>query len=261
MTMILAVDIGNTHVCFGFVNETSRVLSQFRIPTDLTETSFGYAAKMRSIFDFSRVSLEETEGAVISSVVPSVTVAVKEAVRLLISKEALVVGAGIRSGLKIAIDDPGTVASDLVATAVAAKAQYPLPCVIVDVGTATTVSYINRNAEFAGVSILPGVALGMEALSEGTSLLPKIELRPPKRVLGTNTVEALRSGILYGAVGAIEGILQRLEEELGSAPSCIVLTGGLAPSLICAFKRSVIIDEDLILKGLGIIFYKNKTNQ
>ena len=171
--MILAVDIGNTHVCFGFVNETSRVLSQFRIPTDLTETSFGYAAKMRSIFDFSRVSLEETEGAVISSVVPSVTVAMKEAVRLLISKEALVVGAGIRSGLKIAIDDPGTVASDLVATAVAAKAQYPLPCVIVDVGTATTVSYINRNAEFAGVSILPGVALGMAMTA---STLPGGEL-------------------------------------------------------------------------------------
>ncbi len=256
--MILAINVGNTHTTFGCVDENKNISNLLSIPTDTRETSFSYAAKIKQIFDLVKLSEMQFEGAIISSVVPPVTEVMREAVKLLIEKEALVVGAGVKTGLHICIDDPGTIASDLVATAVAAKEIYPLPCVIIDMGTATTLTCVNQDGKYIGGAILPGVKISLQALTEGTSLLPKIDISAPKKAISSSTVESMRSGIIYGTAGAIDGILDRFSDELGSVPKTVVSTGGLG-KVICPFSRYHIIeDEKLLLKGLGLIYYKNR---
>ncbi len=256
--MILAINVGNTHTVFGCVDKNRIVSNVLSILTDTKDTSFGYAAKMKQIFDLAGLLETPFEGAILSSVVPPVTETMKEAIKLLIGKEPLVVGAGVKTGLHICIDDPGTIASDLVATAVAVKEIYPLPCVIIDMGTATTLTCVNQDGKYIGGAILPGVKISLEALTDGTSLLPKIDISAPKKAIASSTVESMRSGIIYGAVGAIDGVLDRFASELGSCIKTIVSTGGLGKT-ICPYSRyNIIVDEKLLLKGLGIIYYKNQ---
>lgn len=256
--MILAIDSGNTHTTFGCVDEHNTAKPIFRIPTDRTETEFGYAAKMKQVFDLCGVDMNSFEGAIISCVVPPVTEVLVRAVKLMTGLDASVVGAGIKTGLHICINDPGTVASDLVAAAVAAKEEYPLPCVIVDMGTATTLTVVDAKGRYIGGAILPGVGLSLNALAEGTALLPHIELMPPHNVIATNTVDSMKSGILYGTAGSIDGLIDRFATELGQEPASVVATGGMS-TLVCPHCRhSVILDETLLLKGLALIWRRNK---
>lgn len=257
--MILAIDSGNTHVTFGCVDETNRQPAQvFRLSTDRAETEFGYAAKMRQVLDLCGVDATGFDGAIISSVVPPLTDVLVRAVRILTGLEAAVVGAGIKTGLHICINDPGTVAADLVATAVAAKEEYPLPCVIVDMGTATTLTVVDEKGRYVGGAILSGVGLSMGALADGTALLPHIELTPPRNVIAANTVDSMKSGILYGTAGAIDGLLDRFAAEMGREPASIVATGGMS-ALVCPHCRHAItIDDTLLLKGLALIWRKNQ---
>lgn len=256
--MILAINVGNTHTSFGCVDEEKNVSNVLSIPTDTKETSFGYAAKMKQIFDLTGLSLHQLEGAILSSVVPPVTEVMKKAVKLLIGKEPMVLGAGVKTGLHICIDDPGTIASDLVATAVAAKELYPVPCVIIDMGTATTLTCVNQDGKYIGGAILPGVQISLEALTEDTSLLPKIDISAPKRAISSSTVESMRSGIVYGTVGAIDGILDRFTMEFGALPKTVISTGGLGKVILPYSRYTIIEDEKLLLKGLGIIYCKNQ---
>ena len=256
--MILAIDIGNTHITFGCMDKNNTTANVFRIPTDRSETEYGYAAKLNQILTLAGIAVDSFEGAIISCVVPPLTDTVARAVRLITGRDAMVVGAGIKTGLHICINDPGTVASDLVAAAVAAKELYALPCVIVDMGTATTLTVVDEKGRYIGGSIFPGVGLSIRALAEGTALLPHIEVNPPRNVIAANTVDSMKSGIVYGTAGSIDGSLDRFEEALGTAPATVVATGGMS-ALICPHCRhQILLDETLLLKGLSIIWHKNQ---
>ena len=256
--MILAIDSGNTHTTVGCIKENERDICVFRIPTDRAETEFGYAVKIRQILQLFQISEADLTGAIISCVVPPLTGVLVKAVRLLADLEPLVVGAGVKTGLHIRINDPGTVAADLVSAAVAAKELYPLPCAVVDMGTATTLTVIDTDGKYIGGMILPGVGLSLDALSEGTALLPKIEIVPPKSAIGANTVDCMKAGIVYGAAGAVDGILDRTAEALGCEPASIVATGGLASSIVPHCKHAITLDDTLILKGLKLIWERNQ---
>lgn len=255
--MILTVDCGNTHTTVGCVDTDNSVCAVFRIPTDRRDTEFGYAAKMKEIFDLQKIDLALVQGAVISCVVPSMTDILKSAVRLLSGTEPLVVGAGVKTGLHICINDPGTVAADLVATAVAAKEEYPLPCMIVDMGTATTVTVVDERARFIGGAILPGAGISLDALASRAALLPHVDMTSPKHAIGADTAECMKSGIVYGTAGAVDGLLERFTQELGGAPASIVATGGIAPLIASHCKHTMQVDETLLLRGLKRIWDKN----
>ena len=260
--MILAIDCGNAHIAFGCMDEKTLAPVQgstvFRIPTDRAETDFGYTVKIRQVLEIHKIQPEKIGGAVISCVVPPLTAVLSRAVRMMIGQDALIVGAGVKTGLHICINDPGTLASDLVATAVAAKEEYPLPCVIVDLGTATTITMVDGQGRYIGGAILPGTGISLNALSETTSLLPYIEMQTPARVIGSNTVDAMKSGILYGSAGAIDGILERMEKERGEQPASIVATGGLSGKVCPLCTHSMTVDPTLLLRGLVRIYNKNR---
>lgn len=256
--MILAINVGNTHIVFGLVDGKRILKPVMDIKTDRNRTAFEYASEIKQILSLGCFDTADIEGAIISSVVPPMTHIIKSAVKRLTGLDALIVGAGVKSGIHILTDDPGSVASDLVATAVGAKEEYSLPCVIVDMGTAATLTVVDENGRFIGGSFMPGINLSLSALSEEASLLPRIELLPPKKAIASSTVECMRSGVIYGYAGAIDGIIDKFSEELGREPASIVTTGGIA-ELVCGFtKRKTVNDSDLLLKGLGLIYSKNK---
>lgn len=259
--MILAIDTGNTHTVIGCIDSNGEIVQIMRIESNPFKTEYEYAANMKLILELNNVNLRRIEGAVISSVVPPLTVVLKNAVKIITGIDALIVGAGIKTGLPIMIDDPGTIAADLVATAVAAKEYYPLPCIIIDMGTATTVTVVDQKGRFIGGAILPGVGLSLNALTTGTSLLPKIEIVPPNKVIATNTVECMKAGIIFGSAGAIDGVLDRFTDTLeatGDEEWSIVATGGLAGTICPCCRHKIIMDENLLLKGLHIIWEKNR---
>ena len=256
--MILAIDSGNTHITFGGVDRGETVTPIFRIPTDTAETDYGYAAKIKQIFDLHYINTAAFEGAVISNVVPQLTDVIRRAVRIVVQKDALVVGAGVKTGLHICINDPGTIASDLVASAVAAKELYPLPCIIVDMGTATTLTVVDEKSRYIGGAILPGAGISLNALASETALLPHIELGVPKSAIAANTVDSMKSGIIYGTAGSVDGIIDRFEKELATPIASIVATGGISAVIASHCRRSITVDETLLLKGLEIIWRKNQ---
>ena len=254
--MILAIDCGNTHITIGCVDSLGTALPVFRIPADPAETEFGYAVKIKQILDLEGISLDSLSGAAISCVVPPMTETLVRAAEKLTHTTPLVVGAGVKTGLHICINDPGTIASDLVIAAVAAKAEYPLPCAIIDMGTATTVTLLDEKGRFIGGAILPGTKLSLDALAQRTALLPFTDLTEPKSTVGTNTVDCMKAGILYGSAGAVDGLLDRFEEQIGTLAS-IVATGGLSRFVIPHCRHTITEDETLLLKGLRLIWNKN----
>ncbi len=255
--MILAVNVGNTHITFGVIEKSKIIQPVMNIKTDRNQTSFGYAAEMKSVLDMAGFNGCIFEGAVLSSVVPPLTKILENAIETVTGKKTIVVGVGIKSGIHISTDDPGSVAADLVAMAVAAKAEYELPCVIVDMGTAVTLTVVDENGRFIGGAFMPGINLSLNALFEEASLLPRIDVVSPKKAIGSSTVECMRSGVIYGFVGAVDGIIDKFTEELGKTPAAIVTTGGMAKVLSEYLKRKTVYDENLLLKGLGYIYEKN----
>jgi len=256
--MILEINIGNTHISFGVSDGVNISEPVMDMKTDRNRTSLEYASQMKQILELCGFDIEKIDGSVISSVVPPMTQIIKNAVKSLTGYDAFVVGAGVKSGIHILTDDPGTVASDLVATAVAAKEEYALPCVIVDMGTATTLTVVDENGRFIGGSFMPGVNVSLNALCEGASLLPKIDVAEPKKAIGSATVECMRSGLVYGYAGAVDGIIDRFAVELGREPATVVTTGGVA-EFICSYsKRTIRHDKNMLLKGLCYIYNKNK---
>ena len=254
--MILVIDIGNTNIVAGCV-EGKNILFRERLSTAHRATRLEYSVLFKTAFDMYGIDYRNIEGAIISSVVPSVTNIVKEAIEKLCGISVMVVGPGLKTGISIVIDNPSQLGSDLVVDAVAGLEEYPLPQIIVDMGTATTVSVINKQKQFLGGAILPGVAVSHDALIGRTSQLPKVAFEKPKKLIGSNTIDSIKSGILYGNAGAIEGIVNRFEDELGEKCT-VIATGGLARVIVPLCKRDIIVDEDLLLKGLMYIYEKNK---
>lgn len=254
--MILAIDIGNSHIVLGCI-EDDRILFEARMATDRIKTSDQYCAELKALLDLYQVDLSKIDGTIISSVVPPVLNAITEAVRKLVNGRCMVVGPGLKTGLNIRIDNPAEVGSDLIVAAVAAMGEYGTPLIIIDMGTATTFSVVDKDKAYLGGAICPGVMISLDALTSRTAQLPGISLSIPKRVVGKNTVDCMQSGILYGAAGMLDGMIDRTEAELGY-PATVVATGGLSKFILPLCKREIIYDEDLLLKGLNIIWKLNK---
>lgn len=255
--MLLAIDIGNTNVVIGCLDQENRTTALFRMVTDLKKTEDEYAAGMKAILDHNDVDAKSFEGAIICSVVPPMTEIFRIAVERVISCKALVLGAGIKTGLNIMIEDPASLGSDLVAASVAAMQEYPLPVIVLDMGTATTITVVGEGNKFLGGAIVPGVALSMNALSSGTSLLHKVPIEAPKKCISTTTTECMQSGAIYGNAALVDGMIDRFQEELGKKVS-VVATGGIAAKVVPYCKHEIAYDENLLLRGLGMIYRKNK---
>ncbi|MGN0592297.1 MAG: type III pantothenate kinase [Ruminococcus sp.] len=254
--MVFAIDIGNTNIVIGcFQNE--KILFTERISTNQTGTALEYAVSLKSILEIYGLKSQDIEGSILSSVVPSITHTVQHAVETITRKKCMIVGPGIKTGLKIAIDNPAQLGSDMVIAATAALDQYSGPLALIDMGTATTVSVLNQKNEFIGGMIMPGVAISMNALIDKTAQLPKIAFEPPKKKIGSNTVDCMKSGMIYGFAGSIDGLISHIEEEL-QMPVTAIATGGLAETIIPHCKHSILLDDTLLLKGMRIIYQKNR---
>ncbi len=254
--MLLAVDIGNTHICLGCMRGLE-IVRTARLATDKLKTDFQYASDIRHFFDFFDIDATALDGAIVSSVVPPLTNAFSGAVRLATGLTPMILGKGVRTGVNILIDDPAQTGADLVAAAAGALRLYTPPLILIDMGTATTISVINGQGAFIGGSIGPGVALGLAALSSGASQLPNISLEPPARVIGANTIDSMKSGAVLGAAAMLDGMIERIEEELG-AQTTVVATGGIASSVVPLCRRRIEVNDNLLLTGLAVIFEKNR---
>ena len=257
--MLLALDTGNTHTILGCINEQNEVVSTVQLSTNINETAYEYAIEMKSIMELAGINPKGFEGAIISSVVPQVNVVLSKAVNLITGQMPVIVGAGVKTGLNIRLDDPGTIAGDLVATAVAAKEESPLPAIIIDMGTATTITVVDAKGDYIGGCIMPGTGISLDALTRETSLLPSIDYSAPKKVISTNTVDAMKSGIIYGSAGALDGVVDRYIEALGGRVGSILATGGMGRLIAPYCRHDITVDNRLLLKGLGYIYRTNET--
>ena len=253
--MILTVDIGNTNIVIGCF-EGKRLCFLERFETNQRWASLEYGVIFRETFSLYGMDASAVEGGIISSVVPSVTDTVKMAAERFTGSRFLAVGPGIKTGLKLAVDNPAQQGSDLVVAAVAAVHDYPVPQILIDMGTATTVSVIDKSGAFIGKMILPGVMVSLDALSSRAAQLPKVSLDPPKKLIGSNTVDSMKSGILYGSAGALDGLIDRIQEELGE-PCTLIATGGLARVIVPLCRNRILLDEELLLRGLLLLYEKN----
>ena len=227
--MILAIDIGNTNIVLGCVDDNKTYFIE-RLSTIKTKMELEYAIDIKMVLDIHGIKPEKLEGAIISSVVPQITYVVKEAAEKILKKETLVIGPGVKNGLNILMDNPAQLGSDLV---------------------------IDEKKNYIGGMIYPGVNISLNALTENASQLQGIGLEAPKRIVGKNTIECMKSGVLYSSAVSIDGIIDRIEEAIGQ-PMTAIATGGLSKKIVPYCKREVILDDDLLLKGLLIIYRKNR---
>ena len=254
--MILAIDMGNSNIVIGCINDEKSYFEE-RLSTDKSKTALEYAIGFHTVLELYNIDVSRIEGAIISSVVPPLTNVVKSAVEKIIGKTPLVVGPGIKTGLNLQMDNPRSVGSDLIVDAVAGITEYGAPLILIDMGTATTMSVVDKDNNYVGGVIMTGLRLAMESLSSRASQLFNVSLEVPKNVIGKNTTDCMKSGIVLGNAACIDGMIDRLEEELGYSTT-VVATGGLAHVVIPLCKHDIIVDDALLLKGLKIIYDKNK---
>lgn len=256
--MLLAIDIGNTNISIGLFNNDT-IVFEGRLSTDISRTSDQYALEIRGIAELKSISLKDISGAIISSVVPSLTSSIKTAVFQLTGIEAMILGPGVKSGLHIKIDNPAQLGADLVAGAAGAREKYSLPCLVIDLGTATKISVLDSTGAYLGCTISPGVGISLNALSGSAALLPNINISLDNcPAYGTNTVTSMQAGVVLGTAAMLDGLCDRIEKHLGVKMSTIVATGGYAKSIISHCNREVIFDKNLLLDGLRFIYNKNK---
>lgn len=256
--MILTIDIGNSNIVVGGV-EGDRILFEARLRTDATKTSDEYCIDLKMLLDVNHRTPDEIEGSIIASVVPQVFNSMQTAVRKITDKSILVVGPGLKTGLNIQIENPGQTGADLVVGSVAALREHKAPLIVIDMGTATTMIVLDKNGALVGGAISPGVKISMDALTERTALLPGLQLDQPRKAIGRNTIDCMRSGIMMGAACMIDGMIQRMEEELGYKTT-VIATGGIAKFVIPMCRREIIYDKDLLLKGLAALYRDNRKN-
>lgn len=258
--MILAIDIGNTNIVFGCLKEGGDVAFTGRISTSLQSSAVEYAATLKGVLALGEVELSRIEGSILTSVVPPLTGVLLEAVELLTHSQPILVSSGVKTGMNLAVDNPAQLGSDRVVDAVAAYSQYGGPVIVVDMGTATTISVVDEQANFLGGMIMPGVRSSLEALAGKTAQLPHISLEGCRRVIGKNTVECMQSGILNGHAAMVDGLIRRLKKELGKEAKAVA-TGGFSRLITPRCEESILLEENLILKGLYCLYQKNKKNE
>ena len=256
--MILAIDIGNSNIVLGGV-EQDKILFEARLRTDATHTSDQYAVELKMLLEIYGFRAEDVEGTIIASVVPQVLNSIQTAVKKLTGKQSFVVGPGLKTGLDIRLENPSQTGADLVVGCVAALREYKPPMIVVDMGTATTMVVLDEKGALIGGCICPGVKISMDALTDRTALLPGLQLDQPKRAIGRNTIDCMRSGIMMGTACMLDGMVERMEAELGSKAT-VVVTGGIAKFVIPMCKTPVVYEKDLIIKGLAALYRENKKN-
>lgn len=260
--MILAIDVGNTNIVLG-TYQAGKLQFVARIRTSTEKTEDEYGVLIRSILRLHHQEPRELTGVMISSVVPPLTTVMKKSAALLSGGAAQVVtlGPGVRTGLDIKIDNPAQLGADLVSIAIGAMEKYPVPAIIIDLGTATKICMVDQNRSFRGCSILPGVGISLEALSKGTAQLPAISLEGDDiKLLGTNSIDSMRSGVVLGAASMLDGMLDRYEAEFG-AFATVVACGGYVGSIVPHCRHNITIDPTLQLDGLYAIYRRNNTER
>lgn len=253
--MILALDIGNTNIVIGCIDENKTYFVE-RLRTDPAKTELEYALDLKNVLELYGITRDDLEGGIIASVVPPVSTTLQRAMEKVIGKKPPLVGPGIRTGLNIKMDNPATVGADLIVAAVAAVRDYPTPLIIVDMGTATTMTVVDAYGNYIGGVIIPGLQVALDSLVNRAAQLTKISLETPRQVIGKNTIDCMKSGSLYGNAAMIDGMIQRMEEEIGQKAT-VIATGGLARFVVPLCRREIILDDGLLLRGLWIIYQKN----
>lgn len=253
--MILAVDIGNTNIVLGgFEGDTIKFVA--RIATNPGKTEDEYATKIRSILALYEINPSEIEGAIVASVVPPLNTIIKKAIQMVYGVEPIMVSPGIKTGINIKCDEPATVGADLICACVAAHFIYGSPSLVIDMGTATKIMLVDKSGAFCGAAIAPGVNIGLAALARGTAQLPQISLEAPKSALGKNTADCMRSGVVFGNAAMIDGMIDRFNAEMGENLP-VIATGGISGAIVKYCNHNITLDEDLVLKGLNILYKKN----
>ena len=253
--MILTVDVGNSNIVLGAVHN-DEIVFEARLRTDATKTSDEYCIDLKMILEVYKLRSEDIEGSIIASVVPQVLNSMQTAIKKLTGKAPLVVGPGLKTGLNIAIENPAQTGADLVVGCVAALREHKAPMIIIDMGTATTMIVLDKNSAMIGGAIIPGVKISMDALTGRTALLPGLQLDQPKRAIGRNTIDCMRSGLMLGNACMIDGMIDRMEEELGY-PTTVIATGGIAKFVLPMCRHEIIYDKDLLVKGLAALYRDN----
>lgn len=254
--MILTVDIGNSNIVAGGM-EPQKTYFVERLSANLYMTSLEYAVSFKHILEMNRIDAGAISGCIICSVVPPLTNTIREALERVTHHLPLVVGPGIKTGLNIKMDNPAQLGSDLVVDAVAAIHEYGAPLLIFDMGTATTMSAVDKSGSYVGGAIIPGLKVSLDSLSSRASQLPRIGLDSPKRIIGTNTIECMKSGAIFGNACMIDGMIDRAQEEL-KGPVKVISTGGLARFITPCCRHTIIYDDILLLKGLLLLYLKNR---
>lgn len=253
--MILAVDIGNTNICLGGF-EGDKLLFTARLSTDAKNTEDEYASRLVSTMAIHGINREDIDGAIIASVVPSLTSTFSKAITFVFGIEPLLVGPGIKTGVNIHCDIPSSVGADIICACAAAHGLYGSPALVIDFGTATKMIVVNNNCTFDGLSIIPGVMTSLHALSNSAAQLPEVGLDTPNAVAAKNTADCMRSGVIYGNASLIDGMVERISKEFDKEFK-VYATGGLAEPIVKYCKTEIIQDDNLVLKGINIIYSKN----
>ena len=257
--MILAADVSNAYISVGCIGKRGTYFTS-RFATVLSKTEDEYAIDFARTLELNGVPKERLEGCIISSVVTPMNFVLTRAMEMATGKKPLLIGPGVKTGLNILIDNPGQLGSNLVVDAVAGIDRYPPPLILLDMGTATTASVIDRKGRYIGGFISPGVRISRDAAASGTAQLPRVGLEAPETVIGRNTVHCLQSGAIYGTAGLLDGMITRIAEELGEPEEeiTVVATGGkLEQTIISCCEHKILFDEDLVLHGLWLIWQKN----
>lgn len=255
--MILALDVGNTNIVIGCI-DNGEIIFDGRLTTHSLKTDMEAAVMLKNILSINKIDATSFDGAIISSVVPPVNQALKSAVRLVTGKEPIMVSGC--EGLKVDLDDPSQLGNDLVVGAITVLNDFKPPIILIDMGTATTIFVIDRSGTYIGGAIIPGLMISQQALSGTTSLLPSISLEPPQSVIGRNTIDAMQSGAILGTASMIDGMIDKIEEQLGEKTT-VVATGGLSRCIIESCRHNIIYDENLLLRGLWLIYQKHRNGK
>ncbi len=255
--MILTVDIGNTNIAMGLVEE-GKVLGTFRLTTKTPRTSDEFVIALNSFFMTAEIMKQQVDDVVISSVVPQIMYSFNSAIIKFLKKEPIIIGPGIKTGVKIHTENPKEVGADRIVDVVAGYQKYHSSCIVIDFGTATTFDYISKDAEFKYCIISPGIRISANALTSQAAKLPNIEIQKPNSILGTNTVSGMQAGVVYGYIGAVEYIIKTMKKELNDLDCPVIATGGLGKIIAKETDYIQDYDPDLAYKGMWQIYKLNK---
>ena len=245
--MILAIDVGNTNIIIGVIDAKKTYFVE-RITTTIGKPNLEYAVALKSILEIYHIAPDQLDGAIVSSVVPPLNRTILAAIRKITGLNAMLVGSGMKTGLNILMDNPKSVGSDMIVNAVGALAEHEPPIIIIEMGTATTMSVIDKNGRY------------VDSMSASTAQLPRISLDTPRRVIGKNTIDCMRSGVIFGNAAMIDGMLDRIEEELGEKTS-IIATGGISKIVLPLCSHTITYDGALLMKGLLHLYEKNRRTE